>query len=115
MQNKNYTKLSFSFVIIDSHLIYKIQQENLNGNSIIIIINTRPKLFKQLYPEYYIDLFNENLSHLSKIFVSQEDKTVVNSTSVKMSEASTSKDQEHQDKNIVNATEKSGMDGVNMS
>mgnify|MGYP006896109197 CR=1 FL=1 len=55
------------------------------------------------------------MSHLSKIFVSQEDKTVVNSTSVKMSEASTSKDQEHQDKNIVNATEKSGMDGVNMS
>ena len=55
------------------------------------------------------------MSHLSKIFVSQEDKTVVNSTSVKMSEASTSKDQEDQDKNIVNATEKSGMDGVNMS
>lgn len=114
MQNKYYTKLSFSFVIIDSHLIYKIQQENLKGKSIIIINNYQAKT-RQLCPEYYIDLFNENLSHLSKIFVSQEDKTVVNSTSVKMSEASTSKDQEDQDKNIVNATEKSGMDGVNMS
>ena len=67
----------------------------------------------KLCPEYCIDLFNENLSHLSKIFVSQEDKTVVNSTSVKMYEASTSKEQEDQDKNIVNTTEKSGMDGVN--
>lgn len=55
------------------------------------------------------------MSHLSKIFVSQEDKTVVNSTSVKMYEASTSKEQEDQDKNIVNTTEKSGMAGGNMS
>ncbi|XP_015766647.1 PREDICTED: uncharacterized protein LOC107345445 [Acropora digitifera] len=42
-----------------------------------------------------------------KVDPGKEDKTVVNSTSVKMSEASTSKDQEDQDKNIVNATEKS--------
>ena len=45
MQNKDYTKLSFSFVIIDSHLIYKIKQENLKGKSITIIVITRPKLF----------------------------------------------------------------------
>lgn len=59
-------------------------------------------------------MFNYNFTLLSKTFVSQEEK-YVHSMSVKMSEASTSKDQEDQDRNIVNATEKSGMDGVNTS